>query len=59
MKDEYNANISNWQITFQVLDFKKNHFLDLLNNDFLPIKPTYIKNGTWLKSIRHSSSLYV
>ncbi len=42
---------------FQASDFKKNYFLDLLNNDFLFIKSTYIKNDTWLKLIGHSNSL--
>ena len=28
---------------FQASDYKENHFLDLLNDDYLPIKPTYIK----------------
>ena len=57
MKDEYNAIIQNWKITFQVSDFKRNYFLDLLDDGFLSIKLTYMKNGTWLKSIRHSNSL--
>jgi len=44
-------------MTFQASNFKGNHFLDLFNNDLLPIKPTYMKNGAWLKYIGHSNSL--
>ena len=29
---------------FQVLDAKKRQFLDLLDNDLQPIKPSYLKN---------------
>ena len=42
---------------FQALDFKRNHFLELLNNEYLPIKPTYMKGGAWLKLLGHSNSL--
>jgi len=59
MKDKYNLIIQNWQITFQASDFKGNHFLELLDNDYLPIKPVYTKNGMWLKSIGHSNFLYM
>ena len=44
---------------FQASDYKGNHFLDLLDNDYLSIKPTYIKGGTWLKLIGYSNSLCV
>ena len=30
-------------MTFQASDFKGNYFLKLLNNKYLPIKPTYMK----------------
>ena len=43
----------------QVSDFKENHFLELLDNNFHPIQPTYIRNGAWLKTIAFSNSLYV
>ena len=46
-------------MTFQVSDYKENHFLHLFDNDYLSIKPTYIKGGTWLKLIGHSNSLCV
>ena len=32
-------------MTFQALDFKRNHLLDLLDNNYLSIKPTYMKDG--------------
>lgn len=32
-------------MTFQASDYKENHFLDLLNDNYLPIKPTYMKGG--------------
>ena len=44
---------------FQASDFKKNHFLDLLNNNFLSIKLIYTKNDVWLKLIGHSNFLCV
>ena len=46
-------------MTFQASDYKGNHFLDLFNDDYLPIKPTYIKGSTWLKLISRSNSLCV
>jgi len=44
-------------MTFQVLDFKENHFLDLLDGEYLSVKPTYTKGGPWLKLISYSNSL--
>ena len=44
---------------FQALDYKGNHFLNLLDDDYLPIKPTYMKSGTWLKLLGHLNSLCV
>ena len=38
-------------MNFQAFNFKRNYFLDLLDNNHLPIKPTYIKSGPWLKLI--------
>ena len=43
---------------FQASNFKGNHFLDLLDNDDNIIKLTYVKEGSWLKMIGHSNSLY-
>ena len=36
-------------MTFQALDYKGNHFLDLTDNDNFYTKPTYTKSNTWLK----------
>ena len=44
-------------MTFQVLDYKRKNFLDLNNNDNLPTKPTYSKDGAWLKHIGYSNTL--
>ena len=41
---------------FQALDYKENYFLDLLNNDYLLIKPIYMKGGAWLKLLGHLNS---
>ena len=57
MKEESNDIICKWQITFQVSNFKENHFLNLLNNYYLSIKPTYMKSGLWLNIIDYSNSL--
>ena len=40
-----------------MLDFKGNHFLKLLDNNYLSIKPTYIKDRFWLKLVGHLNSL--
>jgi len=53
-----NNNITNlWKITFQALDGKGRHFLDLVNHNFKDIKLSYIKGGLWLQSFGHSNSL--
>jgi len=44
-------------MTFQVLDNRENHFLKLLDNDYLSIKHMYTKDGSWLSQISHSNSL--
>jgi len=51
-KEECDSIIQNWQMTS---DYKGNHFL--FDDNYLPIKPTYTKDGTWLKLIGHSNSL--
>ena len=45
-------------MTFQASDYKENNFLDLINDNNLPTKPTYIKDSTWLKHFGHSNTLY-
>ena len=37
-KEECDLIIQNWQIMFQALDFKENHFFNLLDDDYLSIK---------------------
>ena len=46
-------------MTFQASEFKGKHFLELINDNYLLIKPVYTKNSMWLKSIRYSNSLYM
>jgi len=36
-------------MTFQVSDYKEKNFLDLNDDENLPIRPTYSKRGTWFK----------
>ena len=43
---------------FQVSDLKENHFLNLFDNEYLPVNPTYMKDGPWLKKISYLNSLY-
>ena len=45
-------------MTFQALDGKERQFLDLLDNNFDIIKPSYTKGGPWLQSFGHSNLLY-
>ena len=49
--------INQWKMTFQASDGKGNHFLDLLDDNFNPIEPLYIKSGPWLQSFGHSNLL--
>ena len=44
-------------MTFQALDGKGNHFLDLLDGDLNVIKPSYARGGPWLQVFGHSNSL--
>ena len=46
-------------MTFQTSDNKGRKFLDLNNNNNLPIKSTYSKDGMWLNFIGHSNTLYI
>jgi len=46
-------------MTFQVLDAKEWHFLDLLDNGLNYIKPLYAKDGPWLNFFGYSNSLCV
>ena len=49
--------INLWKMTFQASDGKGNNFLDLLDDDYNPIVPSYIKGGPWLQAFGHSNSL--
>ena len=51
-------NITNlWKMTFQALDGKGRHFLDLVDDKFKDIELSYIKEGLWLQSFSHSNLL--
>ena len=56
-KEESNNIIKNWHMTFQTSDLKGNYFLDLLDNNLCIIKPSYIKEGPWIKHFGHSNLL--
>ena len=60
-KEECNNIIKNWHMTFQALDLKSNHFLNLLNNELCIIKPSYFKESLWIwiKHFSHSNLLYI
>ena len=49
--------INQWKKMFQASDGKGNNFLDLLDDDFNPIEPSYTKGGPWLQVFGHSNSL--
>jgi len=44
-------------MTFQASDLKGHHFLELCDEDNIPLEPLYSKGGTWLKYFGHSNSL--
>jgi len=46
-------------MTFQALEEKGKHFLDLLDDDLNAIEPSYTKDGPWLQSFGHSNSLCI
>jgi len=43
-KSECNDIISNWKMTFQASDLKKNNFLELVNSDNKILEPSYSKD---------------
>ena len=45
-------------MTFQVLDLKEWHFLDLYNKENNFLEHIYIKGRLWLKFFEHSNLLY-
>ena len=56
-KVDSNDSINQWKMTFQASDGKGNHFLDLLDDNLNPIKPSYIKGSPWLQFFSHSNSI--
>ena len=44
---------------FQTSDLKGHHFLELYNKDNNLIKPSYIKESSWLKFFSHSNLLCI
>jgi len=56
-KEECNDIICEWQMTFQASEYKGKHFLELNDNNNIPVKPTYSKGGAWLNLIGHSNTL--
>jgi len=44
---------------FQALEYKGKHFLELTDDDNIPVKPTYSKSGAWLNLIGHFNTLCV
>jgi len=46
-------------MTFQALNGKGNQFLDLLDDNYCFIEPSYIKGGSWLQLFGHSNLLCV
>ena len=49
--------INQWKMTFQASEGKGKQFLDLLDDDFNTIEPSYTKGGPWLQMFGHSNSL--
>jgi len=43
-------------MTFQASDGKGRHFLDLVDDNFNAIEPSYTKGGPWLQSFGHSNT---
>jgi len=44
-------------MTFQVSDSRGKNFLNLLDDNLYPIKPSYSKGGPWLLQFGHLNSL--
>ena len=44
-------------MTFQALDGKKRHFLELVNDNLKDIELSYTKGGPWLQLFGHSNTL--
>ena len=46
-------------MTFQALDGKGSQFLDLMDDNFNVIEPSYTKEDLWLQTFGHSNLLCV
>ena len=57
-KSKSNNILNIWKITFQASNFKEKQFLNLLNDNNNIIKPSYTKEGSWLKVFGYLNSLY-
>jgi len=51
--------LNTWKMTFQASDGKERYFLDLLDDNFNVIKPSYTKGGLWLQLFGYSNLLCV
>ena len=58
-KEECDYIVKKWQMYFQAFKYKRNHFLDLNNDNNQSIHPTYSKGGAWLKYFSLCNSLCV
>ena len=56
-KNECNNLLNRWKMTFQALDLKGKHFLDLVDSNDNIIELFYIKGGLWLKYFGYSNLL--
>ena len=56
-KEECDLILCNYQITFQVSEYKRKNFLNLIDDDNLIIRPTYMKSSLQLKTFGHSNKL--
>jgi len=56
-KTKCNDILQNWKMTFQVLDGKGQHFLNLLDDKLNDIEPSYVKGDPWLQLFGHSNGL--
>jgi len=51
--------LSQWKMSFQVVDLKGKNFLELLHTNLNPIEPLTIKGSPWLQQFDHLNSLCI
>ena len=56
-KFECDSIFSQWKMTFQASDLRGSSFLDLLDDDSCPVKPSFSKGSLWLSQFGHLNSL--